>query len=134
MKDQSMSTLDKLAIKHGTDKSSRHHNYTQYYEKHLLYRNKAINLLELGWGGHEDALKGGESARMWREYFPYANIVVIDNEYKDPSTFIPAVRFQKLSQDDSKGLTELSNENGGWDVVIDDASHISHLTCLPYSS
>ncbi len=52
-------TLNELALRHGTDKSSTHHNYVEIYEKFLsTRRNENMNILELGWGGHEDPDKG----------------------------------------------------------------------------
>lgn len=121
-----MSELDKLGIKFSTDKSSVHHDYCRIYEKYFEpLRNEALCFLELGYGGHEDPLKGGESAKMWLEYFPHAEINVLDNELKEN---IPEdIEFIHGSQDDAALLTSQFSHNS-LDIVIDDASHLSSLT------
>jgi len=130
-----LKTLDEIAIKHGTDKSSLFHNYAVNYEHHFeAMRDQPISFLELGWGGHEDPLKGGESARAWREYFSKAKIAIIDNEEKDPSTMVKDVEFVLVSQDNAKELHKLSEGYDGWDIVVDDASHVSSLTIASFKA
>lgn len=120
-------TLDEIAVKSGTDKSSTHHNYTKWYERYFEpIRNQKLNILELGFGGHEDPEAGGNSAEMWRNYFPNATIVIIDNEAK--SKKIKGVNFHQGSQDDHAFLQSLFKKYGEFDIIIDDASHISSLT------
>jgi hypothetical protein len=119
-------TLDQLAIKHGTDKSSEHHDYCKVYERYFEpLRNEVICFLELGYGGHSDPLKGGESAKMWLEYFPHSEINILDNELKEN---IPEdIEFIHGSQDDADLLLS-QFPVGSLDIVIDDASHLSSLT------
>ncbi len=120
-------TLDELAIKYGTDKSSLHHNYTPLYEKYFgELRYKSINFLELGWGGYEDPNAGGESARMWREYFSKASITVLDIHEKNNN--IKGVNFLQGNQESTLIAKALLEEHGKFDIIIDDASHISSLT------
>lgn len=122
-----MKSLDEIALKHGTDKASSHHGYTRIYEQYLKpLRNKPITLLELGWGGHEDPEAGGASAAMWREYFPKATIAVVDIEPK--TNHREGVNFHQGSQADPEFLKGLHERYGGFDVIIDDASHLSSLT------
>jgi len=72
-------SLDTLAIKYGTDKSSLHHNYTPIYEQYFAdKRNSPITLVEIGFGGYEFYDRGGQSARMWKEYFYKGRIISID--------------------------------------------------------
>jgi 8-demethyl-8-(2-methoxy-alpha-L-rhamnosyl)tetracenomycin-C 3'-O-methyltransferase len=120
-------TLDEIALKHGTDKATSHHGYTRIYERYLEpLRDEPITLLELGWGGHEDPEAGGASAAMWRDYFPNATIVVIDVEPK--TNHLDGVNFHEGSQADPAFLTRLHNTYGDFDVIVDDASHLSSLT------
>lgn len=120
-------SLDQIAIKHGTDKSSEMHDYTAVYDPLLKgLRNQPITLLELGWGGQEDPDGGGASARMWREFFPKATIIVIDNEPKNVTD--EGIIFRQGSQDDYDFLNGLADEFGDFDVIVDDASHLSSLT------
>lgn len=120
-------TLDEIAIKCGTDKSTVHHGYTLLYEQYFeCLRNEPINILELGWGGHEDPNKGGESAAMWREYFPKATVSVID--ITDKINPHKGVNFYHGSQSDADFLKYIHDKHGDFDIIIDDASHISSLT------
>lgn len=121
-------TLDEIALKHCTDKSSASHNYTPIYESLLEpLRDEPITLLELGWGGHDDPDAGGASARMWREYLPHARIVVVDIAAKNN---VPdGIEFHQLSQADPNIAARLGDT---FDVIIDDASHLSSLTIASF--
>jgi hypothetical protein len=121
-------TLDDLAIKYGTDKSSRHHDYCYQYEFHLSkYRNKPIILWNGGFGGYEFPDRGGGDTKMWREFFPKANIVVTDIHYKHQLN-IPGVHVRQGAQDDEQFWLKILGETGPPDVFIDDMSHINSLT------
>ena len=119
--------LDQLAIKYGTDKSSLHHNYCRVYEFYFqFYKDKAIQLLEIGTGGYKFANKGGESLRMWCEYFPYGKIISVDL-YDKSEIFIPDNgKFFQGSQTDEVFLKSISVQRH--DIIIDDGSHINPLT------
>lgn len=121
-------TLDQLAIKHGTDKSSAHHNYCVVYEKYFEgLRNKSLLLFEAGIGGYTYANRGGESLRMWCEYFQQGRIISIDL-YDKTQIYVPKNgEIHKCSQDDAQGLIRVLNGRQP-DIIIDDASHINTLT------
>ncbi len=122
--------LEDLAIKYGTDKKCQPggnggHGYTTYYEKYFEpIRYGYLNVMEMG-------VREGWSMRMWEEYFPNSNIFGIDNNVENlcPNSFNSSkILFTLCSQTDKETLTKLSDACGGFDVVIDDASHISSLT------
>ena len=122
-----MRSLDEIALHYGTDKASSHHGYTRWYEQYFeALRDEPITILELGWGGHEDPLTGGASAATWREYFPKATIVVVDIEAK--ANLLEGVHFHQGSQADPMFMTGIGQLYGPFDIVIDDASHLSSLT------
>jgi cephalosporin hydroxylase len=116
--------LAALATYFGTDKWGTHW-YAQHYQRHFApLRRKPVRLLEIGVGGWQDPAKGGESLRMWKAYFPHAQIVgldVIDKRFHDEAR----IRTVVGSQDDAALLTRLSAELGPFDIVIDDGSHMS---------
>jgi len=116
-------TLDELAIKHKTDKSSLHHNYAVIYEKYFEpLRHERIMLAECGIGGYEYPDRGGESLRMWREYFIAAIIAGFDIH---PKTFtVPGVLLFEYDQC-SDAAAKLCD---GVNIFIDDASHINPLS------
>lgn len=123
-----MITLDSLAIKHGTDKSSKHHNYCPTYEIYFqALRDRELLLFEVGVGGYKFSNKGGESLMMWREYFPNARIITIDLYNKSNVFCPPNAEIHQCSQTDQAGIENILMGRR-LDVVIDDGSHINPLT------
>jgi hypothetical protein len=93
------------------------------YERCLSQlRDQPIKILELG-------VFSGSSLEVWNEYFPNATIVGLDINpvVRD---FSSRISFVQGSQDDTKLLKEISEKFApdGWDVIIDDASHIGYHT------
>jgi hypothetical protein len=108
--------------KYDSDKIASH--YLKRYDLILepwLY--KKIVLLELG------IYKGG-SLLLWRDYFPMSTIVGIDINL--PKDFKPNDRIHVFegSQADHQFLSYVANTTApeGFDIIIDDASHIGELT------
>lgn len=85
--------------------------------------NENITLLELG------VFRGG-SLLMWRDYFSRGNIVGIDINL--PKDFLPQDRICVFegSQTDLMFLSDVSSKTApnGFDIIIDDASHIGELS------
>ena len=119
-------TLDELAIKHGTDKCSQHHNYTALYENVFgSVREEKLKILEIG-------IAEGASLRMWMDYFPNAEIHGIDTTLEayekamvrnpdiNPPLDSSRVHFHIGDQGDRKFMTSLGVD---FDIVIDDGSH-----------
>src|SRR5262245_59478220 len=83
--------LDVLARYYGTDKSSQTHGYTRLYEQHFRRRRVGVrSVLEIGVGGVTsgtgyETTTGGQSLRMWRDYFPDDELVGIDFNNKEIS-------------------------------------------------
>jgi hypothetical protein len=121
-------TLDKIAIKHQTDKASTHHGYTKYYQKHFEeLRNEPITLVEIGYGGYNYSDRGGAGARMWLEYFSEAKIISVDLYWKDNTPKDNRYLFIQKSQDE-ENLKDDVLCYGQPSIIIDDASHICDLT------
>jgi len=131
-----MSTsLTEIMRKHGTDKASDHHNYSQYYS--ALFdpiREEKLNLLEIGIGTMNPNIPSsmigtpwkyvpGSSLRAWEEYFPNANIYGCDID-KD-------ILFQKgristfyVDQTNPDSIREKICETPiTFDIIIDDGLH-----------
>lgn len=117
-----MDSLDLIAIRNGTDKSSQFHNYCEKYEKYLPFdRLSNIKILEIG-------VCQGESIKMWKEFYPNATIVGLDinpnckqYERKKEGMFI-----EIGSQDDPDFLKTLTDKYQKFDMVLDDGSHMQH--------
>jgi demethylmacrocin O-methyltransferase len=115
-------TLTAIAKRTGTDKWGLHY-YTPHYERHLAHlRDESFVLLEIGVGGYARTGEGGGSVRMWRRYFPKAQIVGLDIEDK---SFLDRPRLTTVlgDQTDSEVLTSIIERFGTPRVVIDDGSH-----------
>lgn len=121
-------SLDELAIKHGSDKSSKHHNYCPLYEEKIGYlRMKQNNILEIGFGGYNYPDRGGAGLRMWADYFPVSTITSIDihpKEFKMDSR----VMVIQGSQTDPAFLFAVHQSRGVFNIIIDDGSHNSPNT------
>ena len=116
--------LPALATYFGTDKWGSHW-YAQHYQTYFAsLRRKRLRLLEIGIGGYGAPDQGGESLRMWKAYFPKAQIYgldLVDKRVHDERRVTTVIG----SQDDEALLRRLSESAGPFDIVIDDGSHVS---------
>jgi hypothetical protein len=117
--------LDKLAQLFATDKFG-YHFYTQHYQRHFeRLKRKPINLLEIGIGGWNNPQAGGNSLRMWKAYFPKADIYGIDIQDKSYHNE-KRIKTFKGSQENEEFLKSVIDEIGQPDIIIDDGSHYTH--------
>jgi hypothetical protein len=119
--------LCNLAKKYRTDKGGWHtyagqncHVYTPVYHKLLKSRRETVKrVLEIG-------VNSGSSLRMWREYFPNAEIFGIDI---DPNCIItePRIKCVVADQGNSHSLLDAMNQFGSdkFDLIVDDGSHMT---------
>lgn len=94
--------------------------YEEYFE-HLF--DKEVKLLELG-------VASGGSLLLWRDYFGKGTIVGLDMEFvriEDPTG---RIRVYQGYQQDIGLLDRIASEQApeGFDVIIDDCSHVGELT------
>ena len=104
--------------KYDTDKIN--HHYLDLYGPQLAqWRDKPVQLLELG------ILKGG-SLRLWRDYFPQGNITGIDLHLPKDFAATDRINIFQGSQTDVAFLSNTANKVApeGFDIIIDDASHM----------
>jgi hypothetical protein len=116
--------LNRLASLFGTDKWGSHW-YTQHYQRYFApLRKNRLNILEIGVGGYERSEAGGGSLRMWKAYFRKSRIVGIDL-YDKVQLSEHRIDIRQCDQTDSEALLRLSREYGGFDIIIDDGSHLN---------
>ena len=117
-----MSTLDKLAKIHGTDKSSDNHNYCVKYEKYLPFkRYDNLNILEIG-------ILDGKSLLTWKDYYYRSNILGIDINPDCKQYEEERISVEIGSQDDGNFLSRIWQQYGPFDMILDDGSHMnSHM-------
>ena len=110
-------TLDEIGIKHGTDKSSRYHDYLSFYEIFLSHmRPEPIKLLEIG-------VFNGQSLRMWYDYFPNATIIGVDIQPSAQQHANARTLIRTADQSNLQELVDIAVELGPFDVIIEDGSH-----------
>lgn len=119
------SNIDQIFLSHGTDKSSKHHNYSRQYEAVFArYRSKPVRVLEIG-------VQNGHSIRSLREIFPAAVAVVgldIDPSCKASENASSGIFVEIGDASDAVFLAAVHAKHGPFDVIIDDGSHFcSHV-------
>lgn len=111
-----------LLDRYNSDKITSHlmEDYDQVLEPWV---HKNVKLLELG-------IQRGGSLLLWRDYFPMGTIVGID--IMVPKNFLPGERIYLFEggQTDTRFLSEVAAKMApdGFDIIIDDASHIGEFT------
>jgi hypothetical protein len=116
--------LTELAIRHGTDKWGTHF-YTPHYDRHFRHlRDRDVRLLEIGVGGYGTPDAGGESLRMWKDYFSRGRISGVDI-YDKKALEEERIRTFQGSQVDEAFLRKVAEEAGPFDLIIDDGSHLN---------
>ena len=122
--------LCKLALKYGADKCPQiNHMYTPFYYEYLKDKKYSIKkVLEFGVGNNSiipfiPGYKPGASLRMWRDFFPNAQIYGADIAKEaifteDRITTFYANEFEKESVE--KLITKTGSDI---DLFIDDADH-----------
>lgn len=103
-------------------------NYIIRYDKYFQpLQKEEINLLELG------VYKGG-SLLMWRNYFKKGTIVGLDIDPVKLNDSIDRIHIYQGLQQNKQLLDRIRKENtsDGFDIIIDDASHVGELTSLSF--
>jgi SAM-dependent methyltransferase len=111
------------AGRYDTDKSALGH-YEEYFQP---LADREVRLLELG------VYRGG-SLLMWRDFFERGLIVGLDLEpvrLDDPTG---RIRLYRGRQEDTELLSRIAVETApqGFDIIIDDCSHIGELTRISF--
>jgi hypothetical protein len=108
--------------KYDTDKIAN--GYLPYYDSVIApWIDERISLLEIG------VFKGG-SLKLWQDYFPAATIVGIDAHLPPDRIIDERIKVFQGSQTDTDFLTRVASQMApdGFDIIIDDASHIGAQT------
>ena len=98
-------------------------SYATNYAFHFAPRKEETRtLLEIGVGGYDSPSAGGESLRIWKDFFPNACIYGIDIADKS-GIDDDRIRTFRGDQSDPVFLDAVIGEIGSPDIVIDDGSH-----------
>jgi hypothetical protein len=111
-------SLDEIGLRHGTDKSSSHHNYLNFYESFMApLRNAPLTLLEIG-------VYQGASLYTWREYFPNAKIIGADINVTCKQFETNNVKVELADQSNLEHLAQIVANYGPFDLIVEDGSHL----------
>lgn len=102
-----------------TDKKIHTHYLANYERLFGPWSDKPVCLLELG-------VKDGGSLQMWRDYFPDGTIAGLDIDAVSIDDPTGRIRVYQGEQQDRDLLDRIADEcaPGGFDLIIDDASHV----------
>ncbi len=103
-------------------------HYMNSYDEHLSeMKDDRIALLELG-------IADGKSLLHWRDFLPKARITGLDINTVTLDDPTGRIRVFQGEQQDRDLLDRIAAEvaPGGFDVIIDDASHIGQLTRISF--
>jgi hypothetical protein len=109
--------LDALGQKYRASKLS--HNYFQHYWTHFQSVREGVKkVCEIG-------VESGASLRIWKDFFPNAEIHGIDINPKCLEQEEERIQIHIGSQADEAFLDSFVHKTGGeFDIVIDDGSHL----------
>lgn len=121
-----MTNLSEISKKYPTDKDFTHNYYNAAYEKHLFpIRNYVRSVCEIGIGGFWKEMNWlpANSLKVWRDYFPNAQILGLDIvEHKDIED-LDRITLDCFDQSKRDFVIEYSNKLNNYDLIIDDGSH-----------
>lgn len=120
--------LEEMAFQKKCSKSRKKHYYTKWYDFYFKsLRHKNNNILEIG-------VDEGISLEVWREYFYNSSIYGIDKYSKTiPKAIKKDFKIFIGDQDDKEFLKNVCNHvRSGFDIIIDDASHIPQKQIISF--
>lgn len=121
--------LENLASKYSSDKAKTFLSWCKFYEDEFtVFIDSPGTLLEIG-------LFKGASSLMWSSYLPLFTLVGIDllitREVKELS--IHSHLYESCQSDVNTYSIVSSDYPGGFDIIIDDASHENLLTIQTFT-
>lgn len=114
-----MTSLTEIADHYGTDKGSRGHNYTVFYERLFKgMRSKPVKILEIG-------VAGGESIKMWADWFynKESRIYGVEIENRPLPPFDERTQIFITNAALPNAVFDITNVTGPIDILVDDGSH-----------
>jgi hypothetical protein len=113
-----MNDLDILALEYGSDKSSKHHNYTKIYDGYFKnLKENILKILEIG-------VNKGASLKMWKSYFVNSKVYGIDIGPGCKQLEEDRIEIFIGDQQDTEFLSKVVSQTGkDIDIIIDDGSH-----------
>lgn len=102
------------------------YHFFEAYDFHFSRKKDIKTLLEIG-------VSGGGSLWTWKKYFAGAKIYGIDINEKCKQYEGPDVKIFIGNQADLGFLRQVVKDSGGFDIIIDDGSHVSSQQILSFN-
>jgi demethylmacrocin O-methyltransferase len=121
-----MTTLSEIAKNYPTDKDFTHNYYNRVYEQYFSPIKDDVKLVcEVGIGNPmpDYNVKPGNSLKVWRDYFPNAEILGLDIVKFNDMDDLNRITLDWLDQSKKDLVIEYSTKLNNYDVIIDDGSH-----------
>ncbi len=126
-------SLEDLACRFGTDKWGTVHWYTPHYEHHFArFADERVRVLEIGIGGYHDPRSGGGSLRMWQQFFRRGTVFGLDVYEK--TVDVPRVHTLRGDQGNAEYLSDMAEEHGPFDIIVDDGSHLNEHVLTSFNA
>lgn len=120
-------TLSEIAKIYPTDKDFTHNYYNMVYERHFSpIRDSVTKICEIGIGlDFSEALnwKGGHSLKVWRDYFPNAQVLGLDITVPAKMDNIERITMEWLDQSKLDIVQAYASKLSDYDIILDDGSH-----------
>jgi SAM-dependent methyltransferase len=115
------------ASEYDTDKAQHTHYLRSYEDYFRPLLNQDVKLLELG-------VYHGGSLLLWRDYFENGVIAGLDLNPVNIDDATGRIRIYQGMQQDTELLDRIAKETApeGFDIIIDDCSHIGELTRISF--
>ncbi len=114
--------LEQLYAEHTGKESDKWSSYLTEYDRVFdKYRNKPVNLLEIG-------VQNGGSLEIWAKYFRHANKIVgcdINPKCADLIFDVPCISVVVGDANTDMVQNKILNRSPNFDLIIDDGSHLS---------
>jgi hypothetical protein len=124
-------TLDELALKYGTDKSSVGHSYAKYYDMFFNRLKKGgVRLLEIG-------IDKGDSMKMWADYFPNVESSIHGIDLRSDYEYLKLWNIFTHVVDHSSSADLIvfgESYDQYFDIIIEDGSHQSADSILTFET
>jgi len=99
--------------------------YARYFEP--MRQREDLSLLEIG-------VRYGHSLKMWKAYFPHARVRGIDIDPDCTQYEEDRLHVAIGSQDDPEFLKACFPDIPEFDIIIDDGSHVNHMTLTSFAT
>jgi hypothetical protein len=120
--------LSDIAKKYPTDKDFTHNYYNGVYENYFSPLRESTKLLcEIGIGGFWGEVNWvhGNSLKVFRDYFPNAQILGLDIQNYEIDD-LDRIQLDWLDQSKKELVEQYANKLSEYDIILDDGSHNTH--------